>query len=240
MTDDQKVRVDSGATGPGMMANNDAKDKNYAEYESGLEVVETGPEVVDDKHLPEVVDSYSRYAEYKQNSPLQVAHSQPASVVSSSIPGTQPGTQPGYFPPPQSASTLDDHKYNGGQNPFLSAGKKKDGTVCGLRKKMFWAVLAVLIIGVVVAIAVGLGVGLGIKTGSTARYVGRSLMFAQVLPILETVGCSLLRRLSTLRRDGSSTTGTRSAIMNHRARTRGSFGFTPRAQTCTYTRYCRN
>lgn len=172
MADEQKVRIGPGTTGPVMFATNDAKGNSgashsYAEYEPGLEVVETGPQAVDEHHLPEFVGHHTpKYAEYKQYSPLQPAFSHPASVGSGSPPDLAQR-----LPSPRIGGPLGGYHYTGGHNPFLPAEKRRDGTVCGLRKKAFWVVLAVVITGMVVAIAVGLGVGMGIRTGSSHRYV---------------------------------------------------------------------
>jgi hypothetical protein len=166
-----KTRLHPGITGPKMAADtpyrepepepqpSDHKDPTAAESYSGLEVVETGIEVVPPSPLPEALSPphqhqqqqlpQMQYAEYK---PWAQRYSPPEPLP----------PNPGY--PPQPA-TAPDYRYNGGHNPFEPPG---GGRICGLRKVVFWAVLAIAAFAVVAAVAVGLGVGLG--TRSNAGY----------------------------------------------------------------------
>lgn len=152
---------------------------------SGLQVVETGPEVVVDGSggLPEVSPRthqaipQAQYAEHKQQSPPQALYQQPEAYSYALPPGSAPAHAHGGSTPPYSGSTAaaSDHQYNGGHNPYHLPGDKpasrREGQVCGLRKKVFWVLLALFAAGVIVAIAVGLGVGLGVRTSSSSRYV---------------------------------------------------------------------
>ncbi|KAF3770193.1 hypothetical protein M406DRAFT_354319 [Cryphonectria parasitica EP155] len=55
-----------------------------------------------------------------------------------------------------------DYHYHNGGNPFEPPGAKvRAARICGLRRKVFWVVLALVVFGLMVAIAVGLGLGLG-------------------------------------------------------------------------------
>lgn len=70
-------------------------------------------------------------------------------------------------PPPPAQQ----HQYLGGHNPFDPAAGKpgRKPTICGLKRKLFWGLVAVIIFVIVLAIGVGVGVGLAVKNSST-RY----------------------------------------------------------------------
>lgn len=152
---------------------------------SGLQVVETGPEVVVDGSggLPEVSPRatqaipQAQYAEHKEQSPPQALYQQPQAYSYALPPGSAHTPNHTGGTPPYSGSTTaaSEHQYNGGHNPYHLPGdkpsSKREDQVCGLRKKVFWVLLALFAAGVIVAIAVGLGVGLGVRTSSSTRYV---------------------------------------------------------------------
>lgn len=172
---EQKARVffvsspeATGHTHAAMAGETNQPRPDHEAYYSGLEVVETGPEVVNTNSLPEVSHSqppppHAGYAEYKHHSPPQALHEQ-AAAYSYALPGSPESR------PPYSGSTSTDHQYNGGQNPYLSAEKpSRDERILGLKKKVFWIVLALFGAGIITGLAVGLGVGLGVRTSSSAR-----------------------------------------------------------------------
>ncbi|KAF9877305.1 hypothetical protein CkaCkLH20_05005 [Colletotrichum karsti] len=148
------------------------------QYESGLEVVHPLPwnpndvplpEVSPYPHLdartlstPQVADDPASWHHYhlKKNPGLEVAAAGPTSSSSVMSPG-------GY------SSTLYGGSQDGTQQlhpagyhrPTTSESKSVDGfgmgpRVCGMRRKVFYIVMAVAIIFVVAAIAIGLGAGL--------------------------------------------------------------------------------
>lgn len=92
-----------------------------------------------------------------------------------------------YFSHSPSESKTRDYNYNGGHDPFHSpADPDRNRSIWGLRRKVFWVVLAVMLLGIMLAIAVGLGVGLGLRSsnGASSRYVTLSGYFSSRLNIV--------------------------------------------------------
>lgn len=197
--EEQKVRVQPGATGRSMLADSDdmnhsssmdnnkaSSDKEFYDHEwySGLQVAgDDGPQVVTTEP-PELAASHQKYAEHKacgqHPAPQVVSSSDQSPEVVYSQPSAPGGGAPGS--PPLSGSTLaadHHHQYNGGKNPFdtdPARGARRRERICGMKKRVFWAVLALAIFAVILAIAVGLGLGLGERNSSstpssTSRYV---------------------------------------------------------------------
>ncbi|KAI3399379.1 hypothetical protein diail_7106 [Diaporthe ilicicola] len=154
---------------------------NYDDY-SGLQVVEAGLEVPHSA-LPEVLPPSLPEARYAEHDGYNKAWADGHSPSHQHHKGGGGG-----YPFPEAVSPSDHHPYppyskassatyNGGHNPFspTSDGDKgqqhhaADGRVCGMRKMIFWCVLAVAVFVVVVGVAVGLGVGLGTRDDSSAN-----------------------------------------------------------------------
>jgi len=146
---------------------------------SGLQVVEPGLEV-SDSHLPEALppsDPETQYAEYK----AWGGHSQPPQVVFSSHHNNMGGGWPLpeavspngdnlYTPVSQPYSKTSSATYQGGHNPFETEKQQqqaRDRRICGMRKVVFWCVLAVVVFVIVAGVAVGVGVGLGTQADSS-------------------------------------------------------------------------
>lgn len=142
---------------------------------SGLQVVEPGLEVPHST-LPEALppsDPETQYVEYKSwgdHSPL------PQAVLSSQNNGAWPfpeAVSPGggdvNSPISQPYSKTSSATYNGGHNPFESEKQQQpaERRIWGMRRMVFWCVLAVAVFVVVVGVAVGLGVGLGVRDGGS-------------------------------------------------------------------------
>lgn len=149
---------------------------------SGLQVVEAGLEVPH-SHLPEALppsDPQTQYVEYKGWDD----HSPPPQAVHPNSLGAGVGGGGGGYPFPEAVSPGGDtfHSpisqpysktssatYNGGHNPF---GEEKgqlpsERRIWGMRRMVFWCVLAVAVFVVVVGVAVGVGVGLGTRDDSS-------------------------------------------------------------------------
>lgn len=144
---------------------------------SGLQVVEpglTGLEVPH-SHLPEALppsDPETQYVEYKawgDNPPPP----QVVGVAGGGFPfpeAVSPGGDNAYTPISQPYSKTSSATYGGGHNPFDNEKQPQaaaDRRICGLRRMVFWCVLAVAIFVVVAAVAVGVGVGLGTRNDSS-------------------------------------------------------------------------
>lgn len=156
----------------------------HEDYYSGLEVVETAPEVVDTSHLPEVSHGpEAGFAEHKQYSPPQAL----------SHPYGQPHS-PESVPPHSEQSFNGQHQYGGGGDPFKPT---RDERILGLKKKVFWMVVALFGAGIVIGLAVGLGVGLGVTSSNSSRYV---IVAPAVQPqaLSSSLSVSLSRCLSPL------------------------------------------
>ncbi|KAK7737782.1 hypothetical protein SLS53_006402 [Cytospora paraplurivora] len=176
-----------GITGPKMAAETpynkpEATERKQASAEDspGLEVVEAGLglEVTPPSQLPEALPQqhqYEPYAEYKpwpeyspqQSLPNPVSFPYPIAV-------TQGSAATG---PPYSEVPASNHQWNGGRNPFEPPGKTAaKGRICGLRRMVFWAILAIVVFAIVAAVAIGVGVGLGTRSNApAARGVLRSV-----------------------------------------------------------------
>lgn len=90
-----------------------------------------------------------------------------------------------YFSYSPTESKTRDFNYNGGHGPFHSlADPEKKRRIWGLERKIFWILLAVVLLGIVLAIAVGLGVGLGLRSTDSAssRYVTLQTWVPSPLP----------------------------------------------------------
>lgn len=142
---------------------------------SGLQVVEPGLEVPHST-LPEALppsDPETQYVEYNKG---WGDHSPPPQAVLSSSQNNLGGA----FPFPEAVSPNDVNSpisqpysktssatYNGGHNPFESEKQQQpaERRIWGMRRMVFWCVLAVAVFVVVVGVAVGLGVGLGVRDG---------------------------------------------------------------------------
>lgn len=146
---------------------------------SGLQVVEPGLEV-SHSHLPEALppsDPQTQYVEYKawgENAPPpQAVHpSQNNLVGGGGFPfpeAVSPGGDTAYTPISQPYSKTSSATYHGGHNPFDGEKQQQpaDKRICGLRKMVFWCVLAVAVFVVVAGVAVGVGVGLGTRDDSS-------------------------------------------------------------------------
>lgn len=95
-------------------------------------------------------------------------------MLSSPNAGTYSQNGASYFSHSPSESKTRDYNYNGGHDPFhASINSDKSRRIWGLKRKVFWIVLAVMLLGIMLAIAVGLGVGLGLRStnGASSRYV---------------------------------------------------------------------
>lgn len=141
---------------------------------SGLQVVEPGLEV-SHSDLPELLppsDPQTQYVEYKawgENAPPpQAVH-----PSQNNLPGG------GGYPFPEAVSPdtpisqpyskTSSATYHGGHNPFDGEKQQQpaEKRIFGLRKMVFWCVLAVAIFVVVAGVAVGVGVGLGTRDDSS-------------------------------------------------------------------------
>lgn len=180
-----------GITGPKMAAATSHNKPEPTEHKqpsagdySGLQVVEAGLglEVAPPSQLPEAIPQhqYAPYAEYKpwpEYSPQQSLQEPVA------FPYPAPAT-------PGSAATgpASDHRWNGGHDPFEPPGKAAaKGRICGLRRVVFWAILAIVVFAVVAAVAIGVGVGLGTRSNAPpTRFVPS---FSSLSAILFGVPC---------------------------------------------------
>lgn len=143
---------------------------------SGLQVVEPGLEVPHST-LPEALppsDPEARYAEYKgwgeHSPPPQAVHSSHNNLGGGyPFPEAVSPSDNAYTPISQPYSKTSSGVYNGGQNPFEAEKQQRpaDKRICGLRRMVFWCVLAVAIFVVVAGVAVGVGVGLGTRDNSS-------------------------------------------------------------------------
>lgn len=146
---------------------------------SGLQVVESGLEVPH-SHLPEALppsDPETQYAEYK----AWGDHSQPPQAVHPTGPNQGGGGWPLpeavspsdnlYTPVSQPYSKTSSATYHGGHNPFETEKQQqqdaRERRICGLRRMVFWCVLAVVAFVIVAGVAVGVGVGLGTRDNSS-------------------------------------------------------------------------
>lgn len=172
----QNVRVGSGYLGAAMAAPQGGStydkekqvsiDKGY----SDLEVVESpGLEVAGSDASQTITPLYQpRFAEeqlpFSEHTLPEVNYQQHGS---SYPPGVVPVRPP-------SGSTAHDYHYNGGANPFYPSEKSAgDRRICGLKRRIFWIVLAVVLLSIVAAIAIGVGAGLSVRSShsASARYV---------------------------------------------------------------------
>lgn len=95
-------------------------------------------------------------------------------MLSSPKAGTYSQNGASYFSHSPSESKTRDYNYNGGHDPFHSPEdpeRNRNRMIWGLKRKVFWIVLAVVLLGIMLAIAVGLGVGLGLRStdGASSR-----------------------------------------------------------------------
>lgn len=172
-----KTRLHSGITGPKMAADTPYRGLQPDDHEqpavndySGLQVVETGLEVVHPSPLPEALPPHqqqAQYGEYKpwaqysppQPPPPHPGYAQPAPIG----PGSTTAS------PPYGGGIVPDYRYHGGHNPFEpprnAAGSRR---ICGLRRMVFWAVVAIVVFAIVAAVAIGVGVGLGTRSSAPA------------------------------------------------------------------------
>lgn len=154
--------------------NNDRRHLINRDDFSGLQVVEPGLEVPHST-LPEALppsDPETQYVEYKSwddHSPLpQAVHPSSQNNVGGAWPFPEAVSPNGDVNSPisQPYSKTSSATYNGGHNPF-EAEKGQQQTaerrIWGMRRVVFWCVLAVAVFVVVVGVAVGLGVGLGVR-----------------------------------------------------------------------------
>lgn len=139
---------------------------------SGLQVVEPGLEVPH-SHLPEALppsDPETQYAEYKA-SPQAVHPSSRNNLVGYPFPeAVSPGGGDNlYTPVSQPYSKISSATYHGGHNPFEAEKQQQEARerICGLRRMVFWCVLAVVVFVIVASVAVGVGVGLGTRGDSS-------------------------------------------------------------------------
>lgn len=150
---------------------------------SGLQVVEAGLEVPH-SHLPEALppsDPQTQYVEYKgwddHSPPPQAVHPNSFGAAGGGGGGggypfpeaVSPGGDNVNSPISQPYSKTSSATYNGGHNPF---GEEKgqlpsERRIWGMRRMVFWCVLAVAVFVVVVGVAVGVGVGLGTRDDSS-------------------------------------------------------------------------
>lgn len=140
---------------------------------SGLQVVEAGLEVPHST-LPEALppsDPEALPAEKTWGD-----HSPPPQAVHGGWPfpeAVSPGGDTAYTPVSQPYSKTSSATYHGGHNPFETEKQQqqqqaaRDRRICGLRRMVFWCVLAVAAFVVVAAVAVGVGVGLGTRDDSS-------------------------------------------------------------------------
>lgn len=154
---------------------------------SGLQVVEPGLEV-SDNHLPEALppsDPEAVYAEYKawgsqppQAVPLPSPHDGSGGGGGWPLPeAVSPGGDNNlYTPVSQPYSKTSSATYAGGHNPFEAEKAqqqqqqldgRRERRICGLRRVVFWCVLAVVVFVIVAGVAVGVGVGLGTRSDSS-------------------------------------------------------------------------
>ena len=215
LSQEPKARLPPGITGPEMAADTpypephpgDRQQSNSQDFD-GLQVLETGKEVVPQSELPEALPQHQhpQYAEYKpwpQYSPPQQpppplgpdAYSYPVPIT----PGSTTLS-------PYSGDVASNYQYHGGHNPFGPHDGKMtgDGRICGLRKRVFWIILAIVIFVVVTAIAIGLGVGLGTRSSSSAArcVVSYPLFFCSPPRAPQISSRSLTTRLACLWRLG--------------------------------------
>ncbi|KAG8161481.1 hypothetical protein KVR01_008468 [Diaporthe batatas] len=152
---------------------------------SGLQVVEPGLEVPHNS-LPEALppsDPEAQYVEYKGWG------SQPPEAVV--LPGggwplpeaVSPGGDNPYTPISKPYSKASSATYAGGHNPFEAEKQQqqqqqqqggRDRKICGLRRVVFWCVLAVVVFVIVAGVAVGVGVGLGTRSDSSSSSTSSS------------------------------------------------------------------
>lgn len=147
---------------------------------SGLQVVEPGLEVPHST-LPEALppsDPQTQFVEYKawgENAPPpQAVHPSQGGGGGYPFPETvSPGGDSPYTPISQPYSKTSSATYHGGHNPFDGEKQQQQQQrpggkrICGLRKMVFWCVLAVAVFVVVAGVAVGVGVGLGTRDDSS-------------------------------------------------------------------------
>lgn len=149
---------------------------------SGLQVVEAGLEVPH-SHLPEALppsDPQTQYVEYKgwddHSPPPQAVH--PNSFWAAGGGGGYPfpeAASPGgggdnvHSPVSQPYSKTSSATYKGPHNPFGEEKQQQpsERRIWGMRRMVFWCVLAVAVFVVVVGVAVGVGVGLGTRDDSS-------------------------------------------------------------------------
>lgn len=157
---------------------------------SGLQVVESGLEVAGSdqsealsagsapsshpfhsQHTQSPFDQASpplRYAEQKGYDWHGAPPPQVVPIEQSGMGGGYPGGNRLYS---ASTGTSQQHQYLGGHNPYdPAAGKpERKPTICGLKKKLFWGIVAVIIFVIILAVAVGVGVGVAVRN-SSSRY----------------------------------------------------------------------
>lgn len=150
---------------------------------SGLQVVEPGLEVPHST-LPEALppsDPQTQFVEYKawgdSSPPPQAVHPSQIGLAVGGGGGypfpeavSPGGTDNAYTPISQPYSKTSSATYHGGHNPFGDEKQQqhpREKRICGLRKMVFWCVLAVAAFVVVAGVAVGVGVGLGTRDDSS-------------------------------------------------------------------------
>ncbi|ROW17674.1 hypothetical protein VPNG_00596 [Cytospora leucostoma] len=183
-----------GITGPKMAAETpydkpeptERKQPSADDY-SGLQVVEPGRglEVAPPSQLPEALPQqhpYEPYAEYKPWPEYSPQQSLPNPV---SFPYPTPVTPGSAATAPHYGSELpaSNQQRNGGQNPFEAPGKTAvKGRICGLRRMVFWAILAIVVFVIVAAVAIGVGVGLGTRSDAPSTSSTTSPTTTYALP----------------------------------------------------------
>ncbi|KAL1875209.1 hypothetical protein Daus18300_003280 [Diaporthe australafricana] len=181
----------SNTTTPSNVTDDDSRRQINRDDYSGLQVVETGLEVPHSA-LPEVLPPSLPEAVYaEQHGKAWGEHwsPPPQALIPSSSPSHHYHNNNGGngYPFPEAVSpdaytplgpgyskASSSATYHGGHNPFSPEGGEKgrragaDGRICGLRKMIFWCVLAVAVFVVVVGVAVGVGVGLGTRDNESS------------------------------------------------------------------------
>ncbi|KAJ9155137.1 hypothetical protein NKR23_g2246 [Pleurostoma richardsiae] len=137
---------------------------------SGLQVVETGLEVAEPRQ------GLSQNRTWEQTSPLPEAipQHQPQqqqehdAYKNAPYPAAYTGGYGGSPDAAYSATISPDYGYQGGlppEPPVLE--KNQDRRICGLRRHVFWAVVAIAVFAIVAAIAIGVGVGIATRNNGS-------------------------------------------------------------------------
>lgn len=167
------------------------RDLNPDDY-GGLQVVEQGLEVAEPRQglsQSKTWEQHSALPEVSTTSYPEVYHdAKPAELGNHPALAGQgaPGGYGGYagLPTPSTGVVSPDHAYLGGRNPYdqTPPGRR----ICGLRKNVFWAILAIGIFAIVAAVAIGVGVGIGTRNSNDSAASARCVNFLFML--LQTSG----------------------------------------------------